>query len=331
MTERDLGTYQMLWDCPYCGTDKLLGLDHRHCPSCGAAQDEDTRYFPKEEDRVAVEDHRYHGADRDCLSCSTPNAALAKHCVNCGMALEEAAEVVKVDERPKADAKPRTKKKKKKKGGVGCGTLILIAVVLFGGYLVANTCSSQALNVTVEGRDWERSIQVEQRSEVQRGGWCDSVPADAGELTRERRVRSQDKVPDGETCVQKQRDNGDGTFTAYEDCTPKYKSVDVYGDWCSWTGTDWFVVRTETAKGSEEPPAWPPPRIARPGDCVGCEREGARSATHTVHLRGGADQSWACTVDEQRFGASTVGSKWHGEAGGLSGNLRCDTLAPGHQ
>src|SRR5688572_28230933 len=38
--------FQMLWDCRFCGTSKLLGLDHRHCPNCGAAQDPEWRYFP---------------------------------------------------------------------------------------------------------------------------------------------------------------------------------------------------------------------------------------------------------------------------------------------
>ena len=49
------GTYQMLWDCKFCGTQKLLGVTHRHCPNCGAAQDPERRYFPAEADMVALE------------------------------------------------------------------------------------------------------------------------------------------------------------------------------------------------------------------------------------------------------------------------------------
>ena len=71
---RDLGTYQMLWDCAYCDTTKLLALDHRHCPNCGGAQDAERRYFPSDEDKVAVEDHEFFGADWQCAACDSPNA-----------------------------------------------------------------------------------------------------------------------------------------------------------------------------------------------------------------------------------------------------------------
>ena len=39
-------SYQMLWDCRHCGSEGLLGLDHKHCPGCGGAQDTGSRYFP---------------------------------------------------------------------------------------------------------------------------------------------------------------------------------------------------------------------------------------------------------------------------------------------
>ncbi len=39
-------TYEMLWDCKYCGQRKNLGLSHRHCPNCGAPQDPAARYYP---------------------------------------------------------------------------------------------------------------------------------------------------------------------------------------------------------------------------------------------------------------------------------------------
>ena len=44
-------TYEMMWDCGFCGSSKLLGKTHRYCPGCGAAQDPSTRYFPPEEEK----------------------------------------------------------------------------------------------------------------------------------------------------------------------------------------------------------------------------------------------------------------------------------------
>ena len=63
MREESQGRFEMLWDCPNCGTDKLLGLTHRHCPNCGAAQDPSKRYFPADDQKVAVENHPYQGAE----------------------------------------------------------------------------------------------------------------------------------------------------------------------------------------------------------------------------------------------------------------------------
>ena len=319
MTERDLGTYQMLWDCPFCGVTGLLGLDHRHCPACGAAQDEATRYFPAEADRVAVVDHRYHGADVDCPSCSTPNAALSKHCVNCGMGLGEAAAVARVDASPPKDGPAP----KEKKGGFGFGTLLLGAVALMVAYILINTCTSKDVVVTVSARAWERSVQIERLGESPRGGWCDALPEGVSNPTRSRKVRGQEQVPDGETCVQKQRDNGDGTATAYEDCTPRLRSVDVEDDWCSWTGRAWGISRNETAAGVDAP-SWPAVTLAKEGDCLGCERELARTESYSVTLTG--DDVSTCTFSEARWNAFTVGSRWTGEGAGLNGAVRCATL-----
>ena len=87
---QDEGTFQMLWKCEYCETDKLLALDHKHCPVCGAAQNPERRYYPEEGDEVAVADHQYAGADRLCPACDAPNSALAKFCGGCGSDLEGA-------------------------------------------------------------------------------------------------------------------------------------------------------------------------------------------------------------------------------------------------
>ena len=87
-------TYEMLWDCQYCGTTKLLGKTHRFCPNCGAAQDPRSRYYPSEEDKVAVEDHTFVGVDVTCSVCNTLNNGDSHFCQNCGASLDENGEAV---------------------------------------------------------------------------------------------------------------------------------------------------------------------------------------------------------------------------------------------
>ncbi len=75
------GTFQMLWDCEQCESKGLLGVDHRHCPNCGAVQRAEARYFPSAAQRVAT---KFVGntPDWECERCGTPNAT--RYCVNCG-------------------------------------------------------------------------------------------------------------------------------------------------------------------------------------------------------------------------------------------------------
>ena len=85
-------TYEMMWDCGACGTPKLLAKSHKHCPTCGSPQDATWRYFPPDDEKVAVEDHVFMGKDRICGACGSPNAAQAKFCGSCGSDLDDAKE-----------------------------------------------------------------------------------------------------------------------------------------------------------------------------------------------------------------------------------------------
>ena len=60
MAEQEI-YYEMLWDCTQCNTLGLLGDSHRHCPTCGAAQDPTKRYFPKPGEEVETNDHQFVG------------------------------------------------------------------------------------------------------------------------------------------------------------------------------------------------------------------------------------------------------------------------------
>ena len=101
-------TYEMLWDCEYCGKPALLGKTHRYCPECGGAQNPEKRYFPPEDKKVAVEDHVYTGADLKCPACGTPGSAAVKFCGECAHPLEGAQEVKRIADQPADSSAQKT-------------------------------------------------------------------------------------------------------------------------------------------------------------------------------------------------------------------------------
>ncbi len=87
----DSNVYEMLWDCQFCGAKGNLGLSHRFCPNCGAPQNPDSRYYPSDEEKVAVHDHVFVGVDVTCPACNELNSAAAEFCGQCGSPLTEGA------------------------------------------------------------------------------------------------------------------------------------------------------------------------------------------------------------------------------------------------
>ncbi len=343
MASRDLGTYQMLWDCGFCGTEKLLGLTHRHCPNCGSPQDPARRYFPSEADKVAVADHRYTGADKVCGNCQTPNGAAATHCGNCGSALDGTKEAERVHQRDasseagksleaqkkaaqRAAASPPAEPPKKK----GRGCLLLIGLLIFAvdSVVVCSTFWTRSAALTVSGHTWERAIAVEAYGPDKDSAWCDQMPGGAYDVSQTEKERSTNKVADGETCTTKQVDNGDGTFKEVEDCQTTYRSEPVYDAWCSYTIDRWSRARTEEASGEGTTPVWPTVRLGRTGDCVGCEREGARTEKYVVTFKDQAGDAQTCELPEARWKAMAKGSRWEGEVRVLTGGLDCGELEP---
>lgn len=351
MGERDLGRYQMLWDCPYCETTKLLGLTHRHCPSCGAAQDPNRRYFPNDEDKVAVEDHPFTGADRICPGCGAPSSAAASHCGACGSPLDEAkAAALRQTQQAgeagfgadTADAAEKEHKTAKaaaraadaspplppKKGRLGKGCMAMGALLLGLAVICAVAMfwkKEAALQVTAQ--TWERSVAIEKYGPKQESAWCDSVPAGADITSRRDEKRDTKKIADGEQCTTKRVDNGDGTFTEKEDCKPKYREEPIYDEKCTYTVMKWSQTRTEQNKGAglSPAPSWPTVRV---DGCqqVGCTREGPRTETYTVVLKDPDGDDYDCTLPEAVWQKFTPGSTWTGEVGVIGDSVDCATL-----
>src|SRR5512145_2433987 len=175
--------YEMLWDCKFCDSKKLLGKTHRFCPNCGAAQDASWRYFPSDAEKVAVQDHVYVGADRVCPACSSLSSASAQFCGACGSPLDQAQAVQILGERvknsgehfeaedldarrqremmaaasgvPLAESTPRKGLKRWQIIALGMVGLVVVGV------LAAIFWTREVTGVVVDYR-WERDIRVEE-------------------------------------------------------------------------------------------------------------------------------------------------------------------------
>jgi hypothetical protein len=344
MTER---TYEMLWDCHYCGTRKLLGLTHRHCPECGAAQDPTWRYFPADTDKVAVEDHVYHGADVLCPACQAPSGAAAKCCGNCGSPLQGGAESRRRADQlagpgagfageTEADAKREiagrgTPPKKSKKGlvvGIVLGVVALIAAVI-----AVLLLWKQEVGLQATGHTWKREVRIEAFQTLSQEAWCDQMPGDAFQVTRSREVRSHNQIPDGEECSTRRQDRGDGTFTETQECKTRYRSEPVYDDKCRFQVNRWAYLRSAFAEGKSlaEQPVWPAIQLKQTSggaDTLGNEREGPRIETYTVWFVDAERKQHSCEMPQANWAATPAGSAWNGEVGVLTGVLDCATLKP---
>jgi hypothetical protein len=340
--------YEMLWDCRHCGSNKLLGLTHRHCPQCGAPQNPSERYFPSDDEKVAVQNHVYYGADRLCRYCQNPNSQSSKHCGTCGGPLEEGSDVARRAEQVHAigayagesaqDARreltnqpvatPRAPKRNSRVRLV-VGLVLGFLFALLALFVVAVVWTKPA-GLEVKGHEWKREIDVERFGPVQETAWCDQVPSGGRVTGRSRAVRSHERVQKGETCRTKKVDQGDGTFRESRVCEPVYQDKPIYSDECRYTIDKWTLARTATKSGASlsPPPSWPEPGLARAGQCLGCEREARRRETYSVELVDTESKdSSTCKFEQAKWQSFAVGSRWQGEVGVLVGNLDCSSLA----
>jgi len=312
-------TYEMMWDCEYCSTPKLLGLTHRHCPECGAPQNPEKRYFPPDDQKVAVQDHRFVGADLNCPACSHAQSAAAKCCAHCGSPLGEGKAVARQAEQVfGADGQrmpPPGQAPKKKGGGGKVIALIGIIVLAVVGFFVVRAFWTEEAGVRVTGHRWERQVDVERYAEFEDTDACRDVPEKA------KIVRRSKAKP---VCKTRKVDQGDGTFKEKEECSEPVEQ-------CTYEVMRWKTVRTEREKGDiDEAPAWPKVTLKRKGNCEGCEREGDRKELYIVEFENETTKDdLTCTfAKEKTWKAYEVGDRFNGEVRVMGGGLDCDSLQP---
>jgi hypothetical protein len=337
-----MATYEMLWDCSSCGTNKLLGKTHRRCPHCGAPQVPSSRYFPAPGEEVEAANHVYVGVDWLCAACTTPNSRAASFCVSCGNGRAGNATTALVP-----DARPGAQRVTAAVGAArsapapvpalatGRSRLPLVAAAVMLALLAACLVTvfwQKDVQVRVEQHDWSRDIDVERLDPRSDSSWCDAMPGDAYSVSRSREVRSHRQIPDGQSCHTVNRDNGDGTYSTRNECTTRYRSEPIYDTKCRYTVDRWHVLRTahNGGVGLSPPRSWPSFSLGRTGSCRGCEREGGRREVLGLDLRATKDASktWRCDVDDARWQRLRDGDVRTFRVRVVTGGAVCSTLVP---
>lgn len=332
--------YEMLWDCTQCETKGLLGDSHRHCPTCGAAQDPAKRYFPKPGEEIEAKNHQFVGADWSCAYCSTPNSNAAAHCTNCGAGKDGTKPVATVVDTV-AVPPPAPVVAAAKSGSsswmrwvFGLAALALITII-------ALFSITKETTATVSQRTWLREIQIEKLAPVSESAWCDSLPSEAYSVTQSREQRSTKKIPDGQDCHEERVDKGDGTFVKRKECTPRYREEPVYDNRCHFQVNRWRTTRAVKA-GPETSlaPVWPSVGNLSRGTTnvatmnlgnlmgnkalLGAEREGPRRESYGLTLASGS-KSWTCAVSETVWNKYEQGSTTPLKVR-MTGGADCDSL-----
>ncbi|MGB1287393.1 MAG: double zinc ribbon domain-containing protein [Aggregatilineales bacterium] len=348
--------YEMLWDCQFCGGKHMLGKTHRFCPQCGAPQNPQSRYYPSDDEKVAVVDHVYAGRDRTCSSCGELNSAASDFCQQCGASLEGAEEASVLDAQTRDQfgsfensgsrdlvkesfnaemERAGVTKTKNQSSSMNPKMIIgiLAAILVIGGGIFYFMTAKEDADLLVTGHEWSREIQIEQYQNATAEGWRNSGAAaslDSASLQGcTRRQSGTNRIPDGETCRTVRTDRGDGTFSQRQQCTTKYRSEPVYDDWCTWRGQRWEYERSAESAGDSvnETPYWAEYNLQCDGQrSVGCERVSQRLEAYTVLYRN-EDISYRCDYPQNVWETVSIESLWTGQVGKFNrGSIDCGTI-----
>lgn len=250
------------WDCPYCGTTHISGLDQK-CPKCGKVRDASTKFYMDGAKRYISgkqEKKKRTGPDWLCTYCNSYNPAYEQKCLNCGHGRdEEDPDYFDVRDKKKEEVEdepspplyspppkrepinhPRQNNYSKNNLNTNFITGLLlkfgIAAVIIG--LLVFLLMPKHVNLTVESLSWDYSIQIQELLTFDESDW--SLPS-GGRLqytneelygyeqvldhyeTKTRQVSEQ--VIDGyDEVVTGHRDLGNGTFEEITTSVPRYRT-----------------------------------------------------------------------------------------------------------
>jgi hypothetical protein len=192
--------------------------------------------------------------------------------------------------------------------------LVPVLVVVCGvagcsGLLVAELTWSTPAPATIQGRWWERTIEVVRWDRVERRARCDDVPVGAEIIERTRSSSAAaGRIP------RRHRSRAPGPRSTW---------------WCTFRITEWTEEPPRIASGTTARRTWP--AAPSPGACpspppLGCRREASRDEALLLELVRPGGGPVRCEVPEATWDAAAVGRTVLMPVSVLVGRPRCDRL-----
>lgn len=289
------------WACAFCET--LNRATDTVCRSCGATKDESTQnYLEIRAKKEAREAERQPAAPAPAPASSSSGIV--------------------------------------GKLAIGCGTLLVLAVAL-GWWLTRE----HEVSYEVATVQWKRDVVVERYARAQRVDWSDELKGDdINQLSKAKEIRRYEKKQVGtenktvtetkrvktgtkKECKTEYKSTGSGASKKIKKCkqvpvyknkkikttkrVPKYKKVPIYGSKVTYTSSMFDPLKTETAEGSDNTPAWPKVELGS-GEGGKPDREGNKTEKYTVDLKlksGDGPKTVKLSTNAKRFeGVYKLGS-----------------------
>lgn len=341
------------WDCATCGHKGILG-PKTECPSCGADRPKNVQFYLADESDVVQDADQLKraraGADWRCSYCGQNNPADTITCISCGNGRSE--QETRLTQRDyQSGTVPRSSQKvvpestaipPPRHRGKGCLWALIGLVVAFIA-LVIIFGQTNAIVVTIEGFEWERSIRTEVNRLVEEEDW--EMPAQ-GQLIEsfrdihhydqvldhyETRTRTKERAVGTEQYVCGKRDLGNGYFedkycdrTVYETYeeqyeAPVYRDKPVYRTKYRYNIYRWQKSAPIETQGIGKEAQW--------GDLTAVQsdprrRATQRSAVYTITVRDEQNEQHDHAIPFKEWERLERGDTLNALRGAVSGNYR---------
>lgn len=195
--------------------------------------------------------------------------------------------------------------------------IVVVFLIAVGVYVWINTTDDLEVVVVSQAAFYE--VPVEDYQPRKTGGWDETVPSDAYDMTSQRKQRGSHQQYSGQSC------SGSGSKRT---CTSLYITVPDFDTWVDYTVDRWQVIRIATAayQSSTDDLKCPNPDVKE--DVIikhGSQRALPCVKHYSVNVIA-ADKPYTCPVESDLWFAMRPDTKWSMKVGKFTGTPWCDTL-----